>query len=80
MVTPRGQGCAKEVPGGKLVITAGEIEDPSKTPLTIRVTAQERGAWEQAAKERDRRLSDWIRDTCNAAATNDTKPRAKGKP
>ena len=42
MVTPRVQGCAKEVPGGKLVITAGEIEDPSYTPLTIRVTYRTR--------------------------------------
>jgi hypothetical protein len=42
MVTPRAQGCAKDVPGGKLVITAGEIEDPSKTPLTIRVTYRTR--------------------------------------
>jgi hypothetical protein len=49
-------------------------------PLTIRVTTQERGAWERAAKERDRALSDWIRDTCNAAAIDDTRPRAKGKP
>ena len=48
-------------------------------PLTIRVTATERGAWERAAKERGRALSDWIRDTCNAAA-DDTRPRSKSKP
>lgn len=42
MVTPRAFGCAKEVPGGKLVITAGEIEDPSYTQLTIRVTYRTR--------------------------------------
>src|SRR5262245_43432944 len=41
--------------------------EPSK-PLTIRVTNKERGAWERAAKERERGLSDWIRDTCNTAA------------
>jgi len=49
-------------------------------PLTIRVTDRERGAWERAAKERDRGLSDWIRDTCNAAAGDDARPRSKGKP
>jgi hypothetical protein len=38
MVTPRAQRCSKPVPGGMLVITAGNIEDPSYTTLTIRVT------------------------------------------
>ena len=38
MVIPRSQRCAKEVPGGTLVITAGNIEDPSYTTLTIRIT------------------------------------------
>ena len=42
MVTPRAQRCAKEVLGGKLVITAENIEDPSYTPLTIRVTYRTR--------------------------------------
>jgi hypothetical protein len=37
MVTPRAQRCSNQVSGGKLVITAGEIEDPSYTALTIRV-------------------------------------------
>jgi hypothetical protein len=37
MVLPRGGNCANRVPGGTLVITAKEIEDPSYTPLTIRV-------------------------------------------
>ncbi len=37
MVIPRAQRCSNQVAGGKLVITAGEIEDPSYTPLTIRV-------------------------------------------
>jgi hypothetical protein len=53
--------------------------EPSR-PLTLRVTDQERGAWERAAKERDRGMSDWIRDTCNAAAADDARPRSKGKP
>jgi hypothetical protein len=38
MVTPRAQRCSNQVPGGKLVISAEKIEDPSYTPLTIRVT------------------------------------------
>jgi hypothetical protein len=38
MVTPRAQRCSKPVPGGTLVITAGNIEDPSYTTLTIRIT------------------------------------------
>ena len=38
MVTPRAQRCPKPVPGGTLVITAGNIEDPSYTTLTIRIT------------------------------------------
>jgi hypothetical protein len=36
-VTPRVQRCPK-VPGGMLVITAGNIEDPSYTTLTIRIS------------------------------------------
>jgi len=38
MVTARAQRCSKPVPGGMLVITAGNIEDASYTPLTIRIT------------------------------------------
>jgi hypothetical protein len=38
MVTPRAQRCANQVSGGKLVITAGQIEDYSYTPLTLRIT------------------------------------------
>ena len=37
-VTPRAQRCPKPVPGGMLVITAGNIEDPSYTTLTIRIS------------------------------------------
>lgn len=48
-------------------------------PLTLRVTDQERKAWQHAADDRERRLSDWIRDTCNTEAA-DPRPRPKGKP
>ena len=41
-VLPRLQKCANRVPGGIIVITAKDIEDPSYTPLTIRVTYQTR--------------------------------------
>ena len=37
-VTPRAQRCSKPVPGGTLVITAGNIEDASYTTLTVRIT------------------------------------------
>lgn len=37
MVLPRWQRCAKKVPGGTIVITAKEIEDPSLTSITVRV-------------------------------------------
>ena len=37
-VIPRRQNCANEVPGGTLVLTAKDIEDPSYGALTIRVT------------------------------------------
>jgi len=52
---------------------------PSK-PLTLRVTDAERAAWQRAAGER--KISDWIRDTCNAAApiAEITRPRSKPKP
>jgi hypothetical protein len=38
MVTPRRQRCSRPVPGGVLMITAGNIEDHSYTTLTIRVS------------------------------------------
>jgi hypothetical protein len=38
MVTPRAQRCPNQVAGGTLVITAGNIEDPSYTTLTVRLT------------------------------------------
>jgi hypothetical protein len=42
MVLPRQQNCANKVPGGMLVLAAKEIEDPSYTRLTIRVTYKTR--------------------------------------
>jgi hypothetical protein len=36
MVLPRIGHCANRVPGGTLVLTAKEIEDPSYTPITLR--------------------------------------------
>jgi hypothetical protein len=38
MVTPRRQRCSRPVPGGMLMITAGNLEDHSYTTLTIRIT------------------------------------------
>jgi hypothetical protein len=49
MVLPRQQQCAKPVSGGKLMITAREIEDPSHTNLTVRITYK--------TKDGDRKLS-----------------------
>jgi len=37
MVVPRGYGCAKPVSGGKLVITANDIEDYSHTRMVRRI-------------------------------------------
>jgi hypothetical protein len=37
MVLPRAQSCAKKVPGGIIVITAKDIDDPSYTHLSVRV-------------------------------------------
>jgi len=42
MVLPRTQNCATRVPGGKLVIKAKDIEEPSYTRLTIRITLKGR--------------------------------------
>ena len=38
MVMPRLQKCPAKVKGGKLVVSAGTIEDPSNSQLTVRVT------------------------------------------
>jgi hypothetical protein len=37
---------------------AGEI-------ITVRVTADERAAWERAAQDDEQSLAGWIRDRCN---------------
>jgi hypothetical protein len=42
MVLPRYQNCASKIPGGTLVLAAKEIEDPSYTRLTVRVTFKTR--------------------------------------
>ncbi len=42
MVLPRLQNCAARVAGGKVVITAKEIDEPSYTRLTIRITLKGR--------------------------------------
>ena len=36
-VVPRGFGCAKPVSGGKLVITAKDIQEPSYTRMVLRI-------------------------------------------
>jgi len=38
MVFPRSQKCANKVSGGLLVVSAKNIEDPSYTNLTLRIT------------------------------------------
>ena len=38
MVVPRSQKCANKVYGGLLVVSAKNIEDPSYTNLTLRIT------------------------------------------
>jgi hypothetical protein len=40
MVLPRTQNCAKKVPGGILVLTAKEVQEPSQATLTYRVKYQ----------------------------------------
>ena len=42
MVLPRLQQCGNQVPGGILVVTAKDIEDPSYSKLTVRVTYKTR--------------------------------------
>jgi hypothetical protein len=38
MVLPRGQSCPNKGKGGKLVVSAGKIEDPSFSQLNVRLT------------------------------------------
>jgi len=42
MVLPRAQHCGNKVPGGLLVLSARDIEDPSYTNLTLRITYKTR--------------------------------------
>ena len=42
MVLPRQQRCGSKVPGGLLVLSAKDIEDPSYTNLTLRITYKTR--------------------------------------
>jgi hypothetical protein len=37
MITPRGQNCAKPVPGGNVVVTAKQIDEPKEGKLTYRL-------------------------------------------
>jgi hypothetical protein len=37
MVLPRTQGCAKKIPGGILVVSAKDVDDPSYTHLSVRI-------------------------------------------
>jgi len=37
MVVPRSLGCAKEIPGGKVMISANDVEDYSHTRMVIRI-------------------------------------------
>jgi len=66
--------------GGRGPSPRSESGSVSK-PVGLRATIEERAAWERAAGERN--LSDWMRDTLNAAAAaaeaSATKARAKGK-
>ena len=38
MVLPRAQSCGNKVPGGMLVVSAKNVEDPSYSNLTLRIT------------------------------------------
>ena len=49
MVLPRYQSCPNKVPGAKLLVSAKDIEDPSLSRITIRVTFR--------TKDGDRQLS-----------------------
>jgi hypothetical protein len=37
MITPRTYGCAKPVAGGKVVISARDIDEPSYSTMTVRI-------------------------------------------
>jgi hypothetical protein len=67
-------------PGGGRGPAPRAASGTASKSLTIRVTDAERTAWEGAAQEHERTLSDWIRDICNAAAPPaDVRSRSKSK-
>ena len=49
MVLPRFQNCASKVPGGTLVVSAKDVQDPSLTRITVWITYR--------TKDGDRRFS-----------------------
>lgn len=64
-------------PGGGRGPAPRSSSGAASKSITIRVTEEERAAWDRAAHERSQRLSDWVRDTCNAAAPSDSSSRSK---
>jgi hypothetical protein len=42
MVLPRAEKCANRIPGGILVISAKNVDDPSYAPITVRITYKTR--------------------------------------
>jgi hypothetical protein len=64
--------------GGRTRKPRAASGEPSTRSIGVRATPGERAAWESAAGER--KLSDWIRDTLNAAAAAATiRSRARSK-
>jgi hypothetical protein len=37
MVTPRSYGCAKPVAGGKVLVSAKDVDEPSYSTMTLRI-------------------------------------------
>ena len=60
------------------VADLGDHDDVRDKNIIIRLSAEERAAWQDAADKDGRTLSDWIRRRCNGDAT--TAPSAKRKP
>jgi hypothetical protein len=50
-VVPRTYGCAKPVPGGKLVLTAKDIEDYSRTRMVLRINLKTRQGDRQYSRD-----------------------------
>lgn len=49
-IVPRTFGCANAIPGGKLIITATDIEEYSRSNLVLRVTYKSRNGVRQRSK------------------------------